>query len=70
MSGFHESGICLVSWRGATSTVSLCDRCRAVYTPGRFCEGCLHQADANLGEKRGILFPMAYDPSDSLSSLA
>ena len=41
-----------------------------MYTPGRFCEGCLHQADANLGEKRGILFPMAHDPSDSLSSLA
>ncbi len=70
MSAFHESGICLVSWRGAASTVRLCDRCKAAYAPVRFCDGCLRQANADVSEKRGILFPKAYDPSDSLSSLA
>lgn len=70
MSGEHESGIHLVSWRGATSTISLCDRCNVSYSEARYCDGCLRQADADLSEKRDILFPRVYDAADSLSTLA
>jgi len=70
MSDCHESGVHLVSWRGAASTISLCDRCNVSYSAARYCDGCLRQADADLGEKRGILFPQAYDAADSLSAIA
>ena len=69
MSGFFEPGIRIVSW-SAASTLNRCGRCQTSYTSARFCEGCLRQADADVGEKRGILFPQAYDAPDALSAIA
>lgn len=70
MSGSYESGIKIVSWSTVASTLNLCDRCRAAYTDARFCDDCLRQADADIGEKRDILFPQAYDAPDMLSAIA
>jgi hypothetical protein len=70
MSAFPEPGLNVVPWRIAAAGVNLCDRCRTSYGAARFCDGCLRQADADLAEKRGILFPQAYDAPDVLSAIA
>lgn len=70
MSGFCDPSVHVVSWRMAASSLSLCDRCGESYTPARFCDGCLRHADADLNEKRGILFPQGYGASDLLSTVA
>jgi hypothetical protein len=70
VSGYFEPSIKIVSWSTAASTLNLCDRCHAAYTDARFCEDCLRQADADIGEKRDILFPQAYDAADALSAIA
>jgi hypothetical protein len=70
MSEINESGVLITSWRIAASTVHLCDRCQACYAGARFCDACLREANANPGEKRGILFPYAYDAVDTLSAIA
>jgi hypothetical protein len=70
MSGYQEPGINIVSWRIAASTIHLCERCRESYSAGRYCDGCLRLANANPGEKRGILFPETQDRADMLSDAA
>jgi hypothetical protein len=70
MSGFCDPSVHVVSWRYAASSLNLCDRCGDSYTTARFCDGCLRSADADLSEKRRILFPQAYDASDLLSTFA
>jgi hypothetical protein len=70
MSGFCDPNVRVVSWRYAAASLNLCDRCSESYTTARFCDGCLRHADADLNEKRGILFPQAYDASDLLSTVA
>ena len=70
MSGYFEPSIKIVSWSTAASTLNLCDRCHASYTSARICDTCLRQADADIGEKRDILFPQAYDAADALSAIA
>ena len=70
MSEINESDVQITSWRIAASTVHLCDRCQAFYASARLCDTCLHEANANPGEKRGILLPYAYDAADALSAIA
>lgn len=70
MSGMDNSGVHIVSWRTAASTVYLCVRCQTFYADARFCDDCLREVDADPAEKRGILFPRAYDSVDALSAIA
>ena len=70
MGDYREPGISIISWRIAASTVHLCDRCNVAYGEARFCDDCLHEANADLGAKRDILFPHAHGAADLLSALA
>ncbi len=70
MGEYQDPGISIVSWRIAASTVHLCDRCRASYGESRFCDDCLQRANADVGEKRSILFPQAHGGADLLSAVA
>ena len=70
MSGIGDCGLHSVSWRAAASTVNVCDRCHALYASERFCDDCLREVNADPAEKRGVLFPKAYDAADVLSAIA
>ena len=70
MSGYFDPSIKIVSWSSVAATLDRCDRCHASYTSTRICDRCLRQADADIGEKRNILFPQAYDAPDVLSAIA
>ena len=70
MSGYCDPSVHIVSWRYAAASLNLCDRCSESYSTARYCDSCLRHADADLNEKRGILFPHGYDASDVLSSVA
>jgi hypothetical protein len=70
MSGNFEPSVKVISWSSAAATLGRCGRCRASYTSARICDSCLRQADADIGEKRDILFPQAYDAPDVLSAIA
>lgn len=70
MGDYHDPGNSIVSWRIAASTVHLCDRCRTAYGASRLCNPCLQEANADLREKRGILFPDAHSSADLLSAVA
>ena len=70
MSGYVEPSMQIVSWSSVAATLYRCDRCHASYTSARICDTCLRQADADIGEKRDILFPQAYDATDVLSAIA
>jgi hypothetical protein len=70
MSASFESGVNIVSWRVAASMLNLCGRCHQSYTDAHVCDACLREADADIRQKRGILFPQAYDAPDVLSAIA
>ena len=70
MSGYFDPSIKIVSWSSVAPTLDRCDRCHTSYTSTRICDGCLRQADADISEKRDILFPQAYDAPDLLSAIA
>ena len=50
--------------------LNLCGRCHQSYTDAHVCDACLREADADIRQKRGILFPQAYDAPDVLSAIA
>ena len=57
MTGEGSAGSMLTPWAHSVSTVALCGRCRVAYTDAAFCSPCLRAVDADLSEKRAILFP-------------
>jgi hypothetical protein len=67
---YHDPGNCIVSWRIAASTVHLCGRCGVSYSASPLCDGCLRLANADMAEKRSILFPRADGRADQLSTVS
>ncbi len=57
MTGEGATDMMLTPWAHSVSTLSLCARCRNSYTAAAFCVPCLREADADLSEKRALLFP-------------
>ena len=57
MTGEGSTDMMLTPWAHSVSTLSLCVRCRVAYTPAAFCAPCLQEADADVSEKRALLFP-------------
>lgn len=57
MTGEGNSGSMLTPWAHSVSTLALCGRCRVAYTGSAYCSPCLREVDADLAEKRAILFP-------------